>query len=126
MRRLRASRSGSQSIGLFLVRAVPGLCVILVVLRFCAGPLHISLPGAKALNPYGSVPAGLERAAVEKQLENLPGGQLAIVRYRPDHDTYGEWIYNNADIDGSKVVWAHDMDGARNMRLLQYYKGRRA
>jgi hypothetical protein len=125
MRHLGARRRG-HSPGLFIVRATPVLCVALALVRVSAGPLHISLPGAKMLTAYGSAPAGLAREHVLEELENLPGGQLAIVRYRPDHDTYEEWVYNHADIDRSKVVWARDMDAAGNAELLSYYADRKA
>ncbi len=48
-----------------------------------------------------------------------------IVRYKPDHEVLEEWVYNEADIDGSKVVWARDMDTAKNNELIDYYKDRR-
>jgi len=125
MRHLGARRRGD-SAGLFIVRATPVLCVTLALLRLGAVPLHIRLPGAKMLTAYGSSPVGLARQRVLKELENLPGGQLAVVRYRPDHDTYEEWVYNAADIDRSKVVWARDMNAAGNAELLRYYADRRA
>jgi hypothetical protein len=37
-----------------------------------------------------------------------------------------EWVYNAADIDRSKVVWARDMDEAENLQLMDYYKDRTA
>lgn len=126
MRHMRAGVRRGRLSGLFLVRAIPVVCVLLVTFRTFAGPLHIQLPDVKLLNPYGSAPAGLARARVEKQLESLPGGQLAIVRYSPDHDTYGEWVYNAADIDRSKVVWAREMDPADDADLLRYYKNHTA
>jgi hypothetical protein len=53
------------------------------------------------------------------------GRQLAIVRYGPHHDVwYHEWVYNKADIDGAKVVWARDMGPARNKELLDYFRDR--
>jgi len=30
------------------------------------------------------------------------------------------------DIDGSKVIWAREMDGANNIELIQHYKDRKA
>jgi hypothetical protein len=48
-----------------------------------------------------------------------------IVRYRPDHDPEAEWVYNGADIDGSKVVWARDMGPAENQELIRYFRNRR-
>jgi hypothetical protein len=58
-------------------------------------------------------------------LESRPGRQLAIVRYSPDHDCLTDWVYNAADIDGSKVVWAREMDPSNNQNLLRYYKDRK-
>lgn len=61
---------------------------------------------------------------VEDSLEQKPGGQLAIVRYSPDHQPLDEWVYNDADIDRSKVIWARDMGAAENEELIRYYKDR--
>ena len=33
-------------------------------------------------------------------------------------------LYNAADIDGSKVIWAREMDAANNLELIHYYKDR--
>lgn len=35
---------------------------------------------------------------------------------------FREWVYNEADIDGAKVVWAREMDRAHNSKLLRYFK----
>jgi hypothetical protein len=35
-----------------------------------------------------------------------------------------EWVYNNADIDNSKVVWAREMDPPENQKLLNFFKDR--
>jgi hypothetical protein len=37
-----------------------------------------------------------------------------------------EWVYNAADIDGAKVVWARDMDLRNNAELLRYFHDRQA
>jgi len=47
------------------------------------------------------------------------------VRYGPDKWPHFEWVYNDADIDGAKVVWAHEMDATQNRKLLEYFKDRR-
>lgn len=60
-----------------------------------------------------------------RELQDLPGPQLVIVVYGPSHSFYHEWVYNNADIDGAKVVWARDMGSAENQELLNYFKDRR-
>jgi len=67
----------------------------------------------------------LERAALLRQLQQLPGLQLVIVSYGSHHDVDREWVYNDADIDMAKVVWARDMGKSGNQELLQYFHDRK-
>lgn len=55
----------------------------------------------------------------------MPGRQLMVVRYNANHNPDVEWVYNEADIDNAKVVWAHEMDEGRNHKLITYFKDRR-
>jgi hypothetical protein len=66
-----------------------------------------------------------ERARILEALNEKEGTHLVLVRYAPDHNPHQEWVYNEADIDGSKVVWAREMDGARNCEIVKYFKDRR-
>jgi hypothetical protein len=125
MRHLAARRPRGRSSGLFIVRAVPALCLSLAVLRLYAQALGIQLPGAKSLTAYGTEPLGVERAYVSRELEKFAGRQLAIVRYSPNHDVSEEWVYNAADIGASKVVWAREMDPSSNLELVKYFSDRR-
>jgi hypothetical protein len=63
-----------------------------------------------------------QRANLVASLEQEPGLHLVIVRYGPNHNTHAEWVYNRADINASKVVWAREMD--HNSRLMEYFKDR--
>ena len=51
-----------------------------------------------------------------------------IVRYRSLDIPYGrgfrEWVYNEADIDQAKIVWAREMDDAQNRKLLEHFSDR--
>ena len=68
--------------------------------------------------------SGAARANIAADLAQEPGKALVIVRYSPDHQPLDEWVYNAADIDNSKVVWAREMDEAENLELMNYYKDR--
>jgi len=123
MRHLRQCRSGGSPIGLALVRCIPVVCLLLAGARAYAEPLGLSIGRWPAMW-YGTEPLGLPRAKVAAQLALLPGSQLAIVRYSPEHTPFDEWVYNAADIDASKVVWAREMDASSNAEMLRYFQNR--
>jgi hypothetical protein len=128
MRHLRVWSPGGQPVGMSLVRLTVTLCVVLALIRLWAQPLHIGFadwPGSEwTAEWYGPGQFGAARASVEAGLEQLPGRQLVIVRYSPNHDPLNEWVYNPADIDGSKIIWAREMDAANDLELIDYYKDR--
>lgn len=129
MRHMRLWCPGGRPVGRSLVRLTVTLCLVLVGLRLFAAPLNLKTAewptGAWAGQWYGPEHFGVERAQVEKTLEELPGKQLAIVRYSASHNSLDEWVYNAANIDNSKVIWAREMDAANNLELIEYYKGRK-
>jgi hypothetical protein len=61
-----------------------------------------------------------------EDLSRCEGQHLVIVRYGPGHKAAldMEWVYDGADIDGAKVVWARDMGEAGNKELIDYFKNR--
>jgi hypothetical protein len=112
-----------------MVRLTVAFCFALAGLRLYAGPLHFRFaewPASEWSGTwYGPGQFGTERAHVEAELEQLPGNQLVIVRYSSSHNPFDEWVYNAADIDSSKVIWARGMDAANDLELIHYYKGRK-
>jgi hypothetical protein len=66
------------------------------------------------------------RASVHRTLQNTPGQLLVFVRYSPQHIFQDEWVYNEADIDASRIVWARDRGPADNEELRRYYPKRAA
>jgi hypothetical protein len=64
------------------------------------------------------------RAAIEKKLSNAPGKHLIMVRYEEDHNLHDEWVYNGAEIDTAKVLWARELDSAQNAKLFAYFNDR--
>jgi hypothetical protein len=65
----------------------------------------------------------LRRVQVAATLNAAPGQHLVIVQDPPPFG-HGEWVYNRADIDSSKIVWARDMGPDKNKELLDYFRGR--
>jgi hypothetical protein len=68
-----------------------------------------------------------QRVALIARLSQLQQKQLLIVRYpEPDWNVDEEWVYNSADIDGQRVVFAHDLGEEQDRALLDYYPDRAA
>jgi len=65
-----------------------------------------------------------ERAHVVKELTAHDGMQVVLVHYSPLHDPNIEWVYNGADIDASRVVWARDLGPEQDKQLIDYFRGR--
>ena len=124
MRVLRMWHWNGRPAGRFLVRSVPVITVLLLLLIVAAPALHIPIPVTVVHTWYSQDVHNVDRARVLNPLQNTPGGHLVIVRYKPDHDVLDEWVYNGADIDGSKVVWARDMDATQNEELIEYFRNR--
>jgi hypothetical protein len=101
-------------------RLRPGPLIVLGVALLVAIDLGV-VANALAHRPEGWAEA---RAGLDADLEAAQGKHLVIVRYGPGHDTLHEWVYNKADIDGARVVWAREMSAPEMKRLLEYFRDR--
>ncbi len=118
LRYLRHWAPNHRPLGSAQVRLIPVLACAMILLRVVAVPLHARIEPAW---PRGN----LQRARLLRQMQEQPSRQLVIVRYGPHHDVHAEWVYNDADIDHAKVVWARDMGMDDNQELLQYFRDRK-
>lgn len=129
MRHLWQWHPGRQPVGRAMVRLTVLICVLMAGIRVFDRQLGCPVPGYPfstwICNWFGPDHFVSRRELVKRRLEQHSGGQLAIVRYSPDHDALDEWVYNSADIDSSKVIWAWDMGDTANQELIRYYKDRK-
>lgn len=123
MQSLRRWRPWGKPSGVVLVRAVPMIAVAMLILCVLSPAARNELTPQMA-TWYSQVTVNTHRARIIAQLSAQAGLHLVIVRYSPDHVPVNEWVFNGADIDQSKVVWARDMGADLNSELLRYFKDR--
>ena len=125
MRRLRDWRPRGKLVGLSMARATLAVCVVMFVIRCLAGPLHITLTQSHVPAWDQRGPNGFGRAAIARDLRQLPGDHLVVVHYKPEHNAFAEWVYNEPDIDAAKVVWARAMTPEKDKELIRYFHDRK-
>jgi hypothetical protein len=117
-RHLRASR-------VYVVKLLPLTMAVVLTLRI--GAQSLGLPYTDKHN-YQSwccrVEPDYNQARIAARLAQAPGDHLVFVRAKTDEDNLLQWIYNDADIDRSRIVWARDLGSERNAALMRYYAGR--
>ena len=122
MRRLRAISWRGRRWGLYFVRCLPAACRAMLAAQIVAGPqLSHGLPQQTWRWPT----CDSARPQILRELLHTAGRHLVVVRYDRRHDPGDEWVYNGADIDGSKVVWARELDPESNAKLIRYFAGRK-
>jgi MFS family permease len=121
LRHLRQWKFRGRPVGVGLTRAL----FLLTALSFPVCMMHVMK------NPYtdtclGAGPTGnWSRAAITARLGALPGKYLVIVRYsQQQHNANEEWVYNGANVDESKIVWARYIPEISMQPLLDYFHDR--
>lgn len=115
IRHLRVMRIAGRPIGVALSCAAVFLLAGEIGLRaanHCCDPMEWTCQGDPS------------RAAIQEKLSHTAGKHLVIVRYEEDHNIHDEWVYNGAEIDSAKVLWARELDAEQNAKLLAYFKDR--
>jgi hypothetical protein len=102
--------------GQSLIRGIPVLAAAMILLRVVAIAAHVQIEPAW----YGEN----RHAELASELNRKPGPQLVLIHYGPHADHGRDWVYNAADIDESKIVWANDMGDVQNRELVNYFRGR--
>ena len=114
---MRLWRWHNPRVGKLALRVVPVLAIAVLLINICQ-----TIKNRDELAPH------LQRERLLSHLKQQDGPHLILVKYGPygpNHAFEREWVYNEADIDGSKVVWARDMNLKENCQLIDYFKDRR-
>ena len=115
IRHLRTIRLGGRPLGLALSWAI---------IYLLAADVGFSVPRHICDQLDWTCKGDPSRAAIGKKLSDTPGKHLIMVRYQEDHNLHDEWVYNGAEIDTAKVLWARELDSVQNAKLFAYFKDR--
>lgn len=105
-------------------RRVGNLLVAFILLYLPVEPLLIAHSSIVLFSHGGDVPYVTEHARIESALDHSAGRHVVIVRYKPDKGPRPDWVYNSANIDAQRIVWARDRGAFDNRKLLAYYHDR--
>jgi len=119
LQQLSRLRAGAEAAQLILL-----LCVAQFLFFYGANLFGIDMSEFETW--YGLDHGNAQRIAVSRELADAPGRQLVFVRYSPEHMFQEEWVWNEADIDAARVVWARDLGADANRNLIDYYPSRTA
>jgi hypothetical protein len=117
LRHLRRWEWRGRAIGIGLARAI-------VVFVLATLPFHIAA-GFREIAEDPSIAQMKYRVQFLRELEAAPGNHLVLVHYSEDHDVGQEWVYNRADVDRAKVIWAREIAGVDSRPLFDYFRGRK-
>ena len=110
------------------IRILPLLpAVMVLVLALRIGAEQAGLPYTQKLNFQTwccRVEGNRNKPRIVAELAKTPGTYLVFVKAKTDPYNLFQWIYNAADIDGSRFVWARDLGDAENARLAASMAGR--
>jgi hypothetical protein len=126
MRYIRPLYFGAKPVGLAITRAIVVSCVLLAVVRISAPILGIPLTPPRLKTWASENYKFPERPATISVLKGLGELHLVfVVAQKGINQNTFDWVYNAADIDASKIVWARDQGPASNQELINYFGDRK-
>jgi len=119
---LRRWKPHGQAGGVLIIRSILVVGILCLAVRAVVPSTFAQTTPATWYSPFIS---NTYREQLQTQLSKTADRHLIIVLYAPEHIVNDEWVYNRADIDSSKVVWARDMGAEKNRELIRYFKDRK-
>ena len=126
LRRLRVWKLYGKPFGMALARSA----VVCVLAWTCVQTAYTLIDpwdlGQQAQFHHFWLPSQMERARIQNQLEGTPGKHIVFVRFHRGDFAGIFWIFNDADVANSKVIWAYDMGDEQNEEFTKMYPGRKS
>jgi hypothetical protein len=110
-----------------LLRSVAGSAPVWRARRFAPAALVVlaALSAATDLKiPASAKPSRPTRIDVLAYLEKQPGSHLVFVTYDDEVSPHEEWVWNRAEMESSRVIFAHHLGDTKNPELVAAYPGR--
>ena len=79
---------------------------------------------ARELDREANSTIGADRVLLVKKLEAEPGKHLVLMRYGSRHPATFEWVYNPAQLDDARVLFARWTDSAQAAVLHRHFADR--
>lgn len=105
-----------------LTRTAPG-ARILVLVAIIAMQVFWTAKVVQKQNGKSDRIYASKRAELTRQLDESPGRDLVVVRYPADPS--GQWVYNQANIDDSEIVWAREISSQGRKALIEHFNDRK-
>ncbi len=118
MRHLRGLRLRGAPTGAWFIAVIVGMTLL---------SLLLDLHTAYKLNVDHPWNFRTKWAEGNEYLNTVPGEHLVWVRSPEGWKNSGwppRWVYNRADVDNSKIVFAREISPDRDRQLMDYYRGR--
>ena len=74
--------------------------------------------------PASAKPSRPTRIDVLAYLEKQPGSHLVFVTYDDEVSPHEEWVWNRAELESSRVIFAHHLGDMKNSELVAVYPER--
>jgi hypothetical protein len=124
-RRLRLLQLGGKPVGRAITQLLPvcGCLSLMIPIMGKAVQAHLPPPVSRISALWrAQFQTDSERDRIIRQLDKLGGKHLIFVHYGLKHNPHVEWVYNGADIPGSRIIWARQVDPASDQALAAYFQ----
>jgi uncharacterized protein (TIGR03437 family) len=115
---------GMRYLRVLTFRARAGGALVFRILLLAIGVSTLCTTAGGLLQPWHVSATFTPRGQALKQLQARGGKHLVLVRYSPNHEFHYGVVFNDADLEQSQVLWAHQLDKASNHALMRHYPDR--